>query len=107
MISAKTICIELFGVNKRIIDIKNISRIVDKQLDYEKIGCTQSANCYMCIYNFGYIVYYTWPEKKMLNIDILSCLSESQNSAIKKTFLEVFKPSQYLYSDLMRITGFD
>jgi hypothetical protein len=107
MNSAKNLHFDLFGVKKRIKDIESINKTLDKQLNLCPIKCTSSASCYLILYEWGHIVYNTFPEQKILNIDILSSLSESQNNSLKKAFLEIFSQNQYLYSEQWRITGHD
>ena len=107
MNSAKSVHYELFGVNKRMADIERISHSIDNQLHFCRNSSLTNGNCLVVLYPWGHVCYYTWPEIKLLNVDILSALSEFSLLGLKKMLLSSFNPNNYVYADTIRFTGFD
>lgn len=106
MNSSTFICLELFGVHKRIPDIERISHSIDKQVNICRINAFTANNCQAIFYHWGHILIYTWPEISLLNIEILSNMNNIETQVLKETILNIYKPKQYTSFDTTQITGF-
>ena len=97
--------LELFGVSKRMADLEATSYVIERQLGLERNFNVSYENCQVILYDWGHIIYYTFPEEKMMTIDILACLTTFQVDQLKQAILKVFSPSQYLSFNTFRMTG--
>ena len=96
------IIIEMYGVKKRVGDIKSIFQSLER---HNHSSLISTNNCIVFIYSWGHIIIYTSPKDKMLAIEILSSLGAYHNEKMKANILNIFQPQKYDVQETTRPLG--
>jgi len=111
MIVGRHIIAELYGVRPELISREEVVRsIVEEVVD--KAGLTKVGSVYKQFNPHGvtgivliaesHISVHTWPEYKLVNLDIFTCGDKGKVEKAFKLFLEKFQPESYRHYILDR-----
>lgn len=106
MESARNLIIEMYGVKKRLSDVEKISFSIDTHLGFDRQTSFSNGCRQFILYDWGHIIFHTWPDKQIMTADVFTNFSEPRLSYIKKLIMEVFKPKNHICDEIIRITGF-
>ena len=96
------IIIEMYGVKKRVGDIKSLFHSIEKNNFFQHTTLVSTNNCIIFLYNWGHFIVYTAPNNQMLSVEILSNLGPHRNTKIKQNILGVFQPHRHDVQELTR-----
>lgn len=111
MIIGKHIIAELYGVSEELISkVDKVKEIVESVV--EEAELTKISSHYKQFEPYGvtgvvliaesHISLHTWPEYKMVNLDIFTCGDTRKTDKAFELFLEKFKPESYRHYVLDR-----
>lgn len=100
------IIIEMYGVKKRVGDIKSLLASVEKNNHFQHTTLVSTNNCLIFLYVWGHFIVYTAPKDKMLSVEVLSNLGAYRNSKIKQNLLGIFQPEKYDIQETTRPLGY-
>lgn len=99
---AKQISLDFFGAKKRIGDIKQIVRGIEKQYRLTHTALISTPNCVTYFYSWGHICIYTYPKAGMMLVTIFSSMCYLKTEALKNAVIEIFAPAHYEIQEITR-----
>ena len=97
--------IEMFGVTKRVKDLRELLFILEKQNKTQSSSVITEDNCVALFYPWGHIILYTYPKSRVLTINFFSDLCRVKVNAFKKGLVETLTPEHYDEDETIRTIG--
>lgn len=105
MKTAIQINIEMYGVTKRVKDLREIMFNIEHQNRTRSSSVITEDNCVALFYPWGHIILYTYPKSRFLSVTLFSTQCRIKVGSFKKAMINILKPEHCNADEIIRMVG--